>query len=161
MLILFRSYIDFVDLLDDKTNVRLFYKLIGTYPQSIHLEDLNRNTLLHHAVKKMNKLAVMVLLEYESNPWKESKESENTLKMYKHTSYEQKTQRVNLLELLKTFSFYDAAFVNEELLEFSMESFSENFPLATFVLNQPQTVFELDKRVKLSDGMKKMAKAKK
>ena len=147
--------------MDDKTNIRLFYKLIGSYPQSIHLEDLNRNTLLHHAVKKMNKLAVIVLLEHCSNPWKESDRAENALEMYKHTTYDQKVQKVNLLEMLKPFTFYDPAFVDNDLVKHAIHMYSGDIPLVTFLLNQPQTVYEPKKGVKLSEELKKLVKAKK
>ena len=157
--------IDFVDLLDDQTNVRLFYKLIDSHPQSAHLEDYELNTLLHHAVKKFNKRAVMVLLEYDSNPWKENKMSENILRVYKDASYNSlrsfSKEKYELFDMLKIINFYDGTFINNETIIKLAFTFWEELPFATFVANQLPAVFELDKDVKLKLEMKKLIKAKK
>ena len=81
--------------------------------------------------------------------------------MYKHTTYDQKVQKVNLLEMLKPFTFYDPAFVDNDLVKHAIHMYSGDIPLVTFLLNQPQTVYEPKKGVKLSEELKKLVKAKK
>ena len=152
----------------DKENVRLFYKLVASHPSCVHLEDTNQNTLLHHAVKKLNKLAIVVLLEHESNPWKENKDSQNSLHMYEHiTKLSRDEQRENCLELLKIISFYDGTFVNTvgAKLQWSVlndAAFWNEIPMATFLLNQPGIVVKLEKdSYKLKEEIKKLLKTKK
>ena len=70
------EFTDFVDAMDEP---RLFYKMLRTYPSCVNLEsEPNGNTLLHHAAEKINTKAVMMLLDYESNPWKENRKSSTT-----------------------------------------------------------------------------------
>ena len=150
-------------MLEDKASIKIFYKLIVTYPQSVHLGDFQLNTLLHHAVRKMNILAVMVLLEFGSSPWKENEKSENTLSVYISQMYSLKDENRQLLfDILKIINLFDESFIHDNQMIYQVAVTRWNdLPFAGFVLNHLPAVFDLGAEVKVEKEIKKLIKVKK
>ena len=136
----------------------LFYKMLRTYPSCVHLQDQpDGNTLLHHAYEEVKIKAAMMLLEYESNPWKENRNATIPLNTI-HFTYKNRTE--NYVRMLKLMCFYDESLVNAEGT-WDGAAYTKSVPYTTFLMNQPGSDFQLLAGYKIDNVLKKLLKTKK